>query len=154
MREPCADIPSGDEFMMFISQTRDFGCYSPWFILLTKHTISDQLGAICRIVSNPCNRQLCATGFILCRTRKLAVTHAILTWSWLYIPQDFPLLFIIVCLRTSHFVSLSSSLHFHSSKTWLPKHLSKVRVEQNRAEQWALHPMQHPLRLNYNTDTT
>ena len=39
----------------------------------------------------------------------LAVTHFILTWSQVYILQDFQLLFNIIFLMTSHFISLSSS---------------------------------------------
>jgi len=62
--------------------------------------------------------------------------------------------YVILFLRTSHFVSLSSSLHFHSSKSWLYKHLSKFSMEQNRAERQALLPICDSLRPNYNADTT
>jgi len=154
LRQSSGDIHSNEECTIFISQARDICGRSLWIIRVNKHTILDWLVAHRRTVGNPCNWQLCTTEFILCRTCMLAVMHAILTWSRQYIPQDLPLLFIIFFLRTFHFVSLSSSLHFHSSKSWLRKHLSKVRVEQNWPEQRALHPILLPLRPNRNVDTT
>ena len=154
LRRTSSDFLSVKGFTVYMSQRGDCAGRSPRFIPLNKHPTSDRLGANRRVGGTPCRGQLCATGFILCRTSKLAVTHAILTWSWLYIPQDFPLLFVIFFLRTSHFVPLSSSLHFHCSISWLHKHRSRVRVEANRAERRPFHPIRHPLWLNYNADTT
>jgi len=79
VRRTSADFQSDKECTVFITQTRDFNSRSPWFIPVNKHTTSDRLCANRRTVGNPCNRQLCATGFILCRPSKLAVTLAILT---------------------------------------------------------------------------
>jgi len=154
LRQTSANLLSEEECTIFISQRWDFSGRSLWFIPVKTHTTSDRLGEYRRNVGNPCDQQQCATGFILCRMRKLAVTHAILTWSYLYIPQVFPLLYVIFFFRTSHFIKLSSSLHFHSSKSWLYKHLGKVRLEQNPAELRALHPICHPLWPNGIADTT
>jgi len=77
-----------------------------------RNTTSDWLGVNCRTVWNLCNLQLSAVGSILSRTFNLAVTHSILTWNYLYIPQDFPLHFFIIFIRTSHIFSLSSSSSF------------------------------------------
>jgi len=50
------------------------------------------------MVFNPCNVQPYAAGFLMSTMCKLAVNYAIVTWSSLYIPQDFPLLFVIIFL--------------------------------------------------------
>jgi len=78
-RQTSADVLSDEECTIFITETRAFDGRSLWFIPVNKHTTSDRLGANRRTVGNLCNRQLCATGFILCRMRELVVTHAILS---------------------------------------------------------------------------
>jgi len=56
--------------------------------------------ANCRTVGITCNLQLYAAGYLLTRTCKLTVIHSIVTSSFLYIPQDFPL-FVIILLTFS-----------------------------------------------------
>lgn len=68
-----------------------------------------------------------------------------------------------IFLRTSDCFLLSSSLelprsvdyhlplHFHTIKQCLHKHLSRVRLHQNWAQQQLPHPICHRLRHNYNT---
>ena len=73
------DVLSDEECTVLITQTRDFDGHSPRFFPVNRHTTSDQLGANRMTIGNPCTRQLCMTGFIMCRTCKLAVTHPILT---------------------------------------------------------------------------
>jgi len=70
----------------------------PQCIAGNKQTTSDWLIANCEIVWNPCNLQSYTPGIILSIMYKLAANYSILTWSSLYIPQDFPLLFIFICL--------------------------------------------------------
>jgi len=80
-RQSSADVPSVKQWPMYIPPTRDFGCRSQWFLPFNEHPTSDRLSANRKTVANPCNQQLFAAGFILCRMWKLAVTHSILTWS-------------------------------------------------------------------------
>jgi len=81
LSQTTADVLSDKEWTVFITQKRDLGGQSPWLVIpANRHTTSGWLGANRMLVGNPCNRQLCATGFILCRTGMLPVMHAILTW--------------------------------------------------------------------------
>jgi len=95
------DIRSLDEFPLYISQSWCFGCRTPLFTSVNNQTISDWLTANRRTLGHPWKLQPYAAGFILSKTCKLAVTYSILTWSWPYIPQDLPLLFVIIFLSYS-----------------------------------------------------
>jgi len=79
-------------------QTSDFGHRLPHNIPVNKPTTSDLLTANDGTVGIPCNLQLYPAGFRLNRKCKFAVDHSILTWRYLYIPQNFPLLFVIIFL--------------------------------------------------------
>jgi len=79
LKESSADVLSIKRCAVYISQTRDYGDRSNWLITVNKHTTTDWLGANCRSVGNPCNRQLYAPGFMFCRMCKLAFTHSIMT---------------------------------------------------------------------------
>jgi len=65
-----------------------------------KQTSSDRLTANGGTVGITSNLQRYATGCILSRTCKLTVIHSLVTYSLLYIPQDFPL-FVIIFLTFS-----------------------------------------------------
>ena len=81
LRQTSADVHSVRECTFVIPQRQDLSRCSPWFISVIYHTLaSNRLGIYHRTVGNPCNRQLCATGFMFCRMSKLTVTRAILTW--------------------------------------------------------------------------
>jgi len=111
LSQSSADLLSNKQFLFYASQTFDFGGSSELFICITKLTTSDQLPANCSMVGNPCNLQVYAVRFILSRMCMLSVIHWILTWSWLYIPYNFPLLFIIILL------SMSTPTNYHCIKT-------------------------------------
>jgi len=81
LRQTSADVLYVKECTISITLWRDFGGCSLWLIPVNQHTTFDQLGTNRRMVGHSCNLQLCATGFILCTTSKLAVTHASLTCS-------------------------------------------------------------------------
>jgi len=98
LRETSPDIHSVEKVPVHISLTRYFGYCSFLYIPDNKDTTFDRLPKNHLIILNPCYLQIYPTGLNLGRTCKLAVTHFILTWTWLYIPQDFPLLFIIIFL--------------------------------------------------------
>jgi len=99
MRHTSPDVISVEECPFYILPTWDFGCLADPFIPVNKQTTSVRLTANCRTVWNPCNLQLHAARLILSKTCKFAITHSILTWSYLYIRQDFPLLFVITFLE-------------------------------------------------------
>jgi len=74
---------------------------------------------------------------------KITIYSSGLPTSFRYhLALDFPLLFVIII----------SSLSLQ--QIMAQQHLSTVRVEQNRAEQLALHPIHHSVRPNYYADTT
>jgi len=68
---------------------------------MNKQPTFDRLIGNCGMVGNPCNLHTYTAGLIMSRTCKSAVTDSILTWSELYICQDFPLLFIIIMVPYS-----------------------------------------------------
>lgn len=105
------DIFWVEEFDFHILQLSNFGCYSPLFIVVNKQTTLNRLTANCITVGNPCNLQLDTVGFILTRTCKSAIVHSVLTRSLLYIPQNFPLVFIII------FISFSTWGNYRSTNT-------------------------------------
>ena len=95
------DNLSPKECPIHIRLSWDFYCHTPQLIPVYKHTISDWLLAHCGTVEYSCNLQPCAVWFILSIMNKWVATCSILTWSSLYIPQDFPLLFIIMLVSYS-----------------------------------------------------
>jgi len=101
MSQTSPAILSVEECPFYIYQTRDFSCRSPQSISVNKPTTLVKPTANRGANGIPCNLQLYAAGFILNRTCMLAVTHSILTCRYLYIPQDFPVLFIIIFLTIS-----------------------------------------------------
>jgi len=79
----------------------DWGCGTPHLIPVNKQATLDKLVAHCGAVGNPCNLQSYSAGFILSITNMLAATNSTLTWSWLYSPENFPLLFVMIFLSYS-----------------------------------------------------
>ena len=98
LRQTSPDILSLEKFAIDIRQSCHIGCRTPCYTQWNTQTPSDRRTPHCGTVGNRCILQPHATGFIFSRKCKLAVTYSILTWSRLYIPQDFPLLFIIIFL--------------------------------------------------------
>jgi len=98
LRQTSADIVSLKDFPVYIWQSGDFGCGTLLFIPVQKHKTSDWLTTNRGTVGNPCNIQTYAPGFLLSRTCVLAVGWSILTSSKQYIPQNYPLLFVIIFL--------------------------------------------------------
>jgi len=98
LRPTSADIFSIEQWRIDIWQSCDFGCRSPRFIPGNNPTTSDRLIANRETVVNPCNLHSYTPGFMLSISYKLAATYSILTWRSLYIPQDFPLGFLIIFL--------------------------------------------------------
>jgi len=121
LRQISPDVLSIEECGVYISQTCEFGGGSHLVIPVNLHTTSDWLGTNHRMVRILCNLKLYAAGFVLSRMCKSAVTHFSLTLSYLYIAQDFPLLVIIIFLRTSQFFSLSSSSSFPHQQMMAPQ---------------------------------
>jgi hypothetical protein len=87
-----------------------------------KRRSSARLTACCGTVGITSNLQRYAARCILRRTCQLTVIHSIVTCSWLYIPQDFPL-FVIIFLTFSTKASHSST---NSSAR-----CSSIRIEPN-----------------------
>jgi len=146
------DIHSLGECAVYLSQSWDFGTLSHFCIPVNTKKTSDRLGANRRMVEIPCHPERYAAGFILSRTRTLAVTHSILTWSYLYIPRDFPLIVLSSSSGIPTSFCYHIPLHFHTSNSWLQKHPTKVQEDRNRTEWPALNPIHHPPRQNYNAD--
>jgi len=96
-----ADILSLKECPIPIWQSSDFGSRTPQFIPGNKQITFDLLIANRKAVEHPSYLQSYPAGSILSIMNKLAGTCYILTWSLLYIPQDFPLLFFIIFLSYS-----------------------------------------------------
>ena len=109
MRQTSPGILSVKECPFYIYQTSDFSHCSPQYIPVNNQTTSDRLTANCGPVGIPCNLWLCAAGFSLNRMCKLAVTDFILTCRYQYIPQNFPLLFVIIFLTFSTTASHGST---------------------------------------------
>jgi len=115
LRQTSPDLLSIEECPSDILQTLDFSCCSPLFNPVNDQTTWGWLTASPGTVRNPCNLQLYAVGFVLSRKCKLAITHYILTWCWLYIPQDFPFCFMIIYLFFSTTANHGSA---HTSTRW------------------------------------
>jgi len=96
LRQTSADVLSLQQCLIYSWRSCDFGCCTRQCLAVDTQTSSDRLIAHIRVVGNPCNLQLFAACVILCITNMLAATCSILTWVLLYIPQDFPLLFVII----------------------------------------------------------
>jgi len=143
LRQTSPDVLSVKEYPVYIYQTWDYSCRSPQYIPANHQTTSDQLTAHGGTIAKPCNLQLYAVGFVLSIMCKLAVPHSIVTWSSLYIPQDFPL------LNRYHLPH-----PFLNSKSGLQKHLSQVPLDPNRAKRQSRHPLRHPLSHSSNADTS
>jgi hypothetical protein len=101
LRQTSVDVLSLEQYPIYSWQSCDLCCHTLWFIPVNTQTTSDWLIAHLRAGKNPCNMHLNAAGFILSITNVLAASYSILPWSWLYNPQDFPLLFIIIFLFSS-----------------------------------------------------
>jgi len=101
LRQTSVDIHSLKEGPIHIKQSWDFSCRMPQFILGNRRTALDRLVAYRETVGPPCNLWSYAAGIILSITYKLAANYSILTWCSLYIPQDFPLHFVIIFLSYS-----------------------------------------------------
>jgi len=96
-----------------------------------------------RTVGIPCNLQLDAAGFILNRMCKLAVPHSIFTCRYVYIPQDFTLLFIIIFLTFPQQQVMAPQTHqwraIKSESSWKTVTSSNVPLAETqcqRRHQW------------------
>jgi len=116
MGQTWAGTPSLEQCPIYIWQSWDFSCLTCQCIPGNKYTTSDRLIVTCETVGNPWNLQSCPAGFMLSIMYKLAATHSLLTWSSLYIPQDFPLLSIIIFL--SYFTPANDG-YTTTSARWL-----------------------------------
>jgi len=121
LRQTSANILSLEEWPIYIWQQWDFGSCTVQLIPGNKHT-SDRLIANRGMLGNPCNLQSYAAGFMLSIMNKLAATYSILTWSSLYIPQDFQLHFVIIFFSYS---TPSNHGYTTTSARWL-----KIRNKQ------------------------
>jgi len=101
LRQTSPDVLFVKECPFYIYQRSDFSHSSPQYIHVNKQATSDWLTANRGTMGIPSNLVLYAAGFSLNRTCKLAVTESILSCRDLYIPQDFPLLFVIIFLTFS-----------------------------------------------------
>jgi len=123
LRQTLAEILSLKECPIVIWESCDFGCCTLLCISENKLTTSDWLIVSCCTVGNPCNLQPDAAGVNLGMIYNLAATFAILTWSKLYIPQDFPLLFSIIFL--------SNATPPNHGYTIISHRGGKIRIELN-----------------------
>jgi len=96
LRQTSPDIASSEDFDMDIWQSWQFGWRTPRSVTVHKQISLDPVTANLGTVGHPCTWQQYATAFILSRTYMLAVTYSNVTSIQLYIPQYFPLLFVIV----------------------------------------------------------
>jgi len=87
-----------------------------------KQTSSDRLTVNRGTVGTTSNLQRYAAGCILSRKCKLTVIHSLVTYSLLYIPQDFPLFVII-------FLTLSTTASHGSTNT--SARFDSIRIEPN-----------------------
>jgi len=101
LRQKSPNVLSRDACPVYIRQLLDFSGCLPLWLLVNKERTSDQLIANCRAVKNPCYLQSNAAWPRLSAMYNLAVTCFIFTWSEVYIPQEFPLLFVIIFLSYS-----------------------------------------------------
>jgi len=97
-RQISRDVFSVNECPFYMHQSWDFCCHAPRDILVNTQATSDCHTTNHTRIVNCCNVRLYAARFSLSRLCKLAVTHSNLTWSWLYIPQDLPVLVVIIFL--------------------------------------------------------
>jgi len=109
MRQTSPEVFSVEQCAFHIYQTWVFSCRSAKCSPGNKQTPSDRLTANCWTIGKLSNLQRYTVGFVFSRACKLAVTHSILTWSKLYILQDFPLLFVIILLSCSKTASNNST---------------------------------------------
>ena len=102
-----ASISSKNE--LFISIKHEISAVNHFNVSLqtNKQTTSDWLTANGGSFGITCNRQLYAAGWNLSRMSELTVIHSIVTYSLLYIAQNFPL-FTIIFLTVSRAASHGS----------------------------------------------
>jgi len=129
LRWTSPDILFREAYPIYIRQSWDFGGRKPLLILVNKQTTSDWLIANRGTVRNPCNLQSNAAWFNLREMCNLAVTYFILTCSEVYIPQDFPLLFVIIFLSYSTpahhgYKNTSASWERHRTR-WINRHFTR-----------------------------
>jgi hypothetical protein len=86
---------------VYILSLCNFALRTPQFIPFHKRIPSNRLIVSPGTLGNPCNLQPYATAINLSITYDLAATYVILTSSYLYIPQDLPLHFVIIFLSYS-----------------------------------------------------
>jgi len=115
LRQTSPEVLCVEEYPVYIHHNRDFCCRSNQFMSVIKALTSDRVTVNCRTVRILCTLRLYAVGFMLRRMCKLAVIHSVLSWSQLYIPQDFPLLFVIILLTFSTTASHGST---YNSAMW------------------------------------
>jgi hypothetical protein len=101
LRHTSPDVLSRKPYPVYIRQSCNSSHRNPQLILENKQTTSDRLIAYRWTFRNPSNRPSNATWLKLSETCNLAVTYFILTCSEVYIPQEFPLLFVIIFLSYS-----------------------------------------------------
>jgi len=121
LRQTWADIITLKQWPIYSWQWYDFGCHTLQFIPAKKQTTTDRHIPHFGAVGNPCKLQLCASGFILSITHMLATNYSILTWSLVYNPQDFPLLFVI------NFLFNLTPAHENYSTT--PARSERIRIQ-------------------------
>lgn len=107
----------------------------------------DWIAANCRNVGNQCNLQRYVVGFIMTRMFKLAITHSILTWSKLYIAQDYQLLVVMIFLTCS-------TTAYHDLRMSLPRcQWIRMKLTNGRFIKYATHrdaaPIQTPVNSSW-----
>jgi len=81
-------------------------------LLTNKQAASDRLTANCGTIGITCTLQPYAAGYNLCWMCTLTEIYSILTWSVVYIPQDFPLfiiIFLTISITASHGSTITSA---------------------------------------------
>ena len=115
MRHSLLDILSVEEFHVYISQSRAFGCHSCVYIPEKELPTLGQQTDTHETVRYPSNPQWYLAELISSRISMLAVIQSIWFWCLLYIPQDFTLLCIIIFLAVS---TLAKGNSRNSSAWW------------------------------------
>jgi len=123
LRQTSPDFRFLGKFPAYIWQSWDFSCRKPLLITGNKHSKSDWLAANSGMEGNPCSLHLYEDGLTLRWSCKLAVTYSILTWSWVYRPQDVSLCFVII-LPTYH--TPANDRCTNTSASW-----ERIRIEPN-----------------------
>jgi len=101
LRQTLAEILFLEQCSIYSWQSCDIGNCTTQLITANKQIPTDQHVAHLVAVGNTCNLQLYTAGFTLSTTSMLAANYCILTWSKLYNPLDFLLLFVIIFLSYS-----------------------------------------------------